>query len=132
MKKIVLAGLALLIVGCSGGSDTPGSKGDGGLEGTYFGKKERHTITIHKSSTGEYLIDQKALSGAESKDTPLKKASYEDMKKYFKNRESALKPGDYYEVTGTLCSPVVIKYTGDDDVYMANCAFGSPNKYERQ
>lgn len=132
MKKIVLAGLALLIVGCSGGSDEPGSNRGGGLEGTYFNKNQRNTVRIHKSSTGEYLIDQKALSGDELKDTPLKKASDQEMKEYFKGREKALKPGDYYEVTGNLCPSVLIKYTGDDDVYMASCILGSPNKYVRQ
>lgn len=133
MKKVVLAALIALVAGCTSETSQPGasaSVSSSSLEGSYFDKKQRITITLKKKDESTYLMDTKTLAG-ESVGQPVKKMTEAQISEFFKDAETKPKAGQYF-MTEEMCSSVVIKYENDDDVYLANCMIPTLNHYVKK
>lgn len=133
MKKILFAGLTLIVVGCTSGS--PDSDGDSGtkgdsLAGSYYDKRQRSTLIISQNDKGGYSVQFKGLTG-DSKSEELTLASSDVVKTYFMNEKDGQKPGTYYKFGSGLCSNMLIKYEGDDSAHISACGM-DPSKYVRQ
>lgn len=132
MKKLALSALLTLVIGCTSQSNTSSIGGNSdSVEGTYFDKKQRITLTLKKSDASTYLMDTKSLTG-ETKGQVWKKMSDKEIADFFKGREGDVKAGQFFASTDNLCTSVFIKYENDDDGYMANCMIPSLTRYVKQ
>jgi len=122
MKKLVLVSLIGLIVGCSNQAEQAGtaSVGSKSLEGSYFDKKQRITITLKKVDDTTYQVDLKTL--ADSKNGQIAKAMTEkEVREFFTGMDFKYKAGQYFMLENSSCSSVIIQYENENDIDVASC-----------